>query len=256
MLPSPFVRLRINDYAPEDAISHHAHEKPSFSLVLRGHIEERIRGRHLEHGSGDFLFCPAHEPHAQQFGRMGAQEILIIPQPETLNHLSERGIDLSQAPFMPRHPVMQSLGRRLQHELHASDPFTGLTTDALMLEMLALFGRNFKKERTEHISPWIRTAREYLDDAPQHTWSLAELAALVGKHSVHLARSFRTAFGCTVGDYLRLRRAEQAATLLQKTRKPMTEIASQCGYGDAAEFSRSFKKAFGLTPSAFRHQAR
>jgi AraC family transcriptional regulator len=81
---------------------------------------------------------------------------------------------------------------------------------------------------------------------------LNHLAADVGRHPVHVARTFREVFGCTIGGYARRARAEKAAALLRSTRRPLIDIALECGYGNASQFSRSFRAVFGVTPSAYR----
>lgn len=47
----------------------------------------------------------------------------------------------------------------------------------------------------------------------------------------------------------RLKKAKKQLTL---TQKPIGEIAMECGFNDFAYFSRSFKKEFDMTPSAFQ----
>ncbi|MBY6196057.1 helix-turn-helix transcriptional regulator [Vibrio hangzhouensis] len=43
---------------------------------------------------------------------------------------------------------------------------------------------------------------------------------------------------------------------LRETDEPITRLANRFGYSDSAHFSRSFKRIFGLTPSAFRLSSR
>ena len=43
-----------------------------------------------------------------------------------------------------------------------------------------------------------------------------------------------------------------AKVLLTKTDKSITQVAAECGYDDFTYFSRQFKKATSLTPSAYR----
>jgi AraC-like DNA-binding protein len=58
----------------------------------------------------------------------------------------------------------------------------------------------------------------------------------------------------TVGGRIRLRRLAQCRVTLTNARRErsITEIALKWGFSDAAHFSRSFKGAFGISPSAFR----
>jgi AraC-like DNA-binding protein len=55
-------------------------------------------------------------------------------------------------------------------------------------------------------------------------------------------------------------RSERLARCMEDLRRPsggsVTEIAFRWGFSDAAHFSRLFKRAFGVTPSVVRHEAR
>ena len=49
-------------------------------------------------------------------------------------------------------------------------------------------------------------------------------------------------------------RSEHAAQLLKKGAMPVIEIAQNLGYDDYANFSRAFKKWFGISPAEYRRQ--
>lgn len=53
--------------------------------------------------------------------------------------------------------------------------------------------------------------------------------------------------------FTRLRMTE-AAKLLRRTEEPVSAIARQLGYEDPYYFSRTFKKAMGISPTAYRNQ--
>ena len=55
-----------------------------------------------------------------------------------------------------------------------------------------------------------------------------------------------------VSDYIRVCRLEKAKRMLEKTEKPVAQIAAEVGFEDANFFTRSFKKAVGMTPKDYR----
>jgi AraC family transcriptional regulator len=73
---------------------------------------------------------------------------------------------------------------------------------------------------------------------------------------VTLARTFRRTFGCTVGEYLRRLRIERAAEQLVSGDLPLAEIALAAGFADQSHFSNVFRRRTGVSPSAFRREAR
>src|SRR5262249_52461237 len=93
---------------------------------------------------------------------------------------------------------------------------------------------------------------EHFVDSP----SLSEVARAAEVHPVHLARTFRRHYRCTVGEYLRQLRVTFACRQLTQGSRPLVEIALAAGFSDQSQFSRTFKRAMGLTPAAFRAATR
>jgi len=48
-------------------------------------------------------------------------------------------------------------------------------------------------------------------------------------------------------------RLREAARRLQADDAPIKAIARQCGYRDPNYFAKAFRRAFGLSPTEFRH---
>jgi AraC family transcriptional regulator len=78
----------------------------------------------------------------------------------------------------------------------------------------------------------------------------------VGVHPVTLARAFRRAFGCTVGEYVRRLRIERAARQLADSDLSLAEIALGAGFSDQSHFSNLFRRHTGLSPFQFRRAIR
>jgi len=250
------LNLHVSRYAPDAALAPHQHDRSWLCLVMDGRYQERIRRREQEHRPGDLLYCPAHTTHAQRIGPQGSTKILWTPRQDSLDYLLDQGIALAHAPYLRRSSELLSLGARLWRELAIGDAFAPLAVEGLALELVAAFGRNLGGGGAQRPAGWLLQLRQRLDESTAVPVSLGHLAAEVGRHPVHVARSFREAFGCTIGTYTRRARANQAAALLRSTRRPLIEIALECGYGNASQFSRSFKAVFGLMPSAYRALSR
>jgi AraC family transcriptional regulator len=59
--------------------------------------------------------------------------------------------------------------------------------------------------------------------------------------------------GETLGAFIARVRLEHAATLLgARPRRPVTDIALECGFASPSSFSRAFREAYGMTPSDWR----
>lgn len=79
---------------------------------------------------------------------------------------------------------------------------------------------------------------------------LERLADVACFSSFHFHRIFKAMMGETVNDFVRRSRFERAAKLMRASPKArVLDIALACGFGSASDFSRGFKKAYGMAPS-------
>lgn len=85
-------------------------------------------------------------------------------------------------------------------------------------------------------------------DAPL---GLDELARVACFSSFHFHRVFKLMTGETVQQFVKRVRLERALYLLSHGKAPsLTEIALRCGFTSSSDFSRSFKRRYGVPPSA------
>lgn len=129
-----------------------------------------------------------------------------------------------------------------------------------LISMLVLLARNYddvamnvqerqiKRENREQIEQVMR----YMDLHLSDPLTLQQLAGNAAMSSSHFSQLFKALNGFTVWEYLVEKRIELAQTLLASTEEPVLEIALQCGFNNAANFNRAFKRATGITPREFR----
>jgi AraC family transcriptional regulator len=84
----------------------------------------------------------------------------------------------------------------------------------------------------------------------------AELASRFNTSRRSLLRRFKATTGTSPSRYLEEVQIENAKTLLAMSKLSMKQVAHQAGYSTASHFSARFRQLTGLTPSAFREQAR
>lgn len=94
---------------------------------------------------------------------------------------------------------------------------------------------------------------EAIDRRLDQPLDLASLAAVAHFSPYHFHRLFAAWTGETLGDYLRRRRVEQAASrLAAQPRLSVLQVALSVGFGSGEAFSRAFKARFGCAPSVWR----
>jgi AraC-like DNA-binding protein len=78
------------------------------------------------------------------------------------------------------------------------------------------------------------------------------MAAAAGLSKAHFSREFKSTFGESPHAYLLTRRLERAAALLRITDRSVSDICFSVGLRSVGSFTTSFKRMFGITPTAYR----
>jgi len=94
----------------------------------------------------------------------------------------------------------------------------------------------------------------FIDRHAGQAHTLKELAAHAGMSVPHYCAQFKKHFGMSPIDYSIHQRLQNACYLLSDPARSIGSIAEQTGYNDIYQFSRQFKKMFGLSPRNCRAQ--
>lgn len=97
-----------------------------------------------------------------------------------------------------------------------------------------------------------RRVRDYIDAHLSQPLTLGELAEVAALSEYHFSRMFRLSFGRAPHAWVAEQRLARARLLLRTTSLPLTQIAADCGYANAAHFSHRFRDAHGAAPNAYR----
>ncbi len=235
---------------PPEQIQTHTHETAHFVLVLAGQYVSTARYAPAIAESPFLVYNPPGTTHRDRFHRLGGRFLTISITPERLRNVSEH-IPLVGEAVVLRGNRARTLAQRLAAELRGWRPASGLVAEGLSLELMAeVTARATRLDGCP--PPWLRQARELLREQCALSASIAEIAATVQVHPVHLTRTFRRFFRCTPGEYLRACRLERAAALLVQTRKSLSEIAFESGFADQSHFSKAFARDFRMSPRHYR----
>lgn len=82
--------------------------------------------------------------------------------------------------------------------------------------------------------------------------SLAQLASEAAMSRYHFLRMFKAMVGMTPHQFLLRTRLQRAALMLRRSERPVTEIVYEAGFSDLSTFNRQFRRAIGVSPSAYR----
>jgi len=95
-------------------------------------------------------------------------------------------------------------------------------------------------------------AKDLADARYNEPLDVADLARAAGLSPAHFSREFRRTFGESPHVYLLTRRLERAAALLRSTDRSVADICFLVGMQSVGSFTTSFRRMFGMTPTAYR----
>ena len=138
--------------------------------------------------------------------------------------------------------------RRLVGGCIRFEPGDDLALEDQALAMVAVAGQR-GAARTAGTPDWLETARDMIADlACRQGLEVRGIAAAVGVHPVHLARTYRQCFGISPGDAIRRRRADIAMAGLARGLRPI-EAAQAAGYADQSHMTREHGRIYGVSPT-------
>lgn len=98
----------------------------------------------------------------------------------------------------------------------------------------------------------VETIQQWVAQHFRKPFDLNKLATDLHLSASYLSNLFKQCTGMTITEYITKKRLDEACLQLQTTTLPMDQVGKNSGFSNAAYFSRSFKKHFGLTPLQFR----
>lgn len=237
-------------YTAQSGRTPHTHGETHLIFFLEGVVQDFRKEQTLIRTPATLIVIPPDERHATHFSEQVRTFEMVLPSSWTervqkVTPLLERPVDFESGPPL-------QLATRLYREFQNRNTLTPLLLEGLMLELLAEMARNTSPLPETHRPSWLNHAQDYLHAYFTERLSLATIAEKVGVHPSHLVRAFRQHFRCTIGDYVRNLRIQQARQELAQSDTSIHEIALTLGYSDQSHFTTAFKRQTGISPAAFR----
>ena len=158
--------------------------------------------------------------------------------------------------FMPPHPdrlkqCFEDVRRVLRRKGEVDHSLLGAAAFRLLSEAADQLGP------PERLPAPLVSALHLIENRFNHAQlTRQEIAAAAGISTAALGKMFQTHLHTTVNHYVVDLRLEKAKQLLAKTRYPVAEIASVCGFSHACYFSRIFHRKTGLLPLTYRRNTK
>lgn len=165
-----------------------------------------------------------------------------------------------QPDFAPVLHEYQTLSRIFTEtaDFSASTPHQQLFIKASLLNILGNLssGQQFaaaKEPLNENIED-LKTVLTYIYDHYPEKICIRDLALLLNLNEQYFCRFFKKAIGQSPIAYINAYRIRKAAELLSSSSLSVTEVALECGFCNAGNFFREFRRQTGTTPLQYRYK--
>jgi AraC-like DNA-binding protein len=254
LAPAEWLRGTFSDFSYDP----HRHETTCLSLITRGAIRIRARGREVIARPGDVFTADPGEVHAgwPVDGTGWSLRSLYIDL-APLRALFADGASVAAGTLAG--PLVRDRElTRLLLDAHVHSEQGGPTLrreEAVLAFSRRLFQRYMRPVRiamTDGKEPAaVRLAKEFLDTHLDVRVSLGDIAAAARLPPFRLLRAFARAEGVSPHTYQRQARLRYATRLLREGRA-LTDVAGLAGFADQAHFTRLFRGSMGMPPGRYQ----
>lgn len=220
----------------------HSHDFAQLVIPLDGPLEIEVQGRGCRLAPG---FACIIAPGLRHDYAADPAHVFLVQEshwlPAALGDHPFVELDEAQRHYLAFLHRMVAEGR---HVAGMDQVWLGLLTE----------GRGMGPAVAPRIAPRIAKVQRHMEAHLADPLTNEELAAIACLGLSQFKHAFRQQVGTSVSHYLRMRRMALARTLLARTRLPVGEVASRCGYQNQGAFAERFLAETGLTPSLWRRQ--
>lgn len=117
---------------------------------------------------------------------------------------------------------------------------------------LAIIRSSFEQRATSAQYRWVEKAVEYCRSTFRQNRTIQDVASAIGISPSYLSTIFKQEKGVSFFEFMLNLRLDEAKRALSETDDTLDVVAQKSGFGNKRTLTRSFKKAVGQTPGAYR----
>jgi AraC-like DNA-binding protein len=211
------------------------------------------------------LYNPGAEYERGLADRRGDECVYVAIHPDAVEELEADGAAISDGRLTATHAPADRVAYLHQHLL--ARHLRGAAPDALLVEETTLKLVRSVLRHAARTAPrragtsgshyaLAESAKELLAGSLSEPLGLHEVAGRLGVSPFHLARVFRRETGFSLHRYRTQLRLRLALERLPESRGALTSLAFELGFASHSHFTDSFRREFGVAPSAVRDDGR
>ena len=228
-------------------IESHVHGADELVYFLSGNGTTAVNGQCYSYRPGQFAFYKMGNPHDEDDPE--PCDILWV-------HFScdLQGLILQEGVFDDSDGKLLALLLQLRRVSLEPQPHGDLLVECCLAQVLVTAAQKQQPREAAGDRPdWDAILNDI--DINGNLYEPTDFAALAAKYHYSYDRFrhlFAAHFGLSPYAFLTQRRLVHAKRLLKNSGSPITEIAFDCGFHSASQFTNIFKKYVGLTPKEYR----
>jgi len=130
-----------------------------------------------------------------------------------------------------------------------------LFVEAKIIKLLILIFEQFTEKNISEKTPQIPSIiKKFVDENYHKNIRVEEIGKIIGINQNKIRKEFKSQYHITVTDYISELRMLKAKKLIINREIMIKEIALECGYEYVQNFTRAFKKKFGMSPEKLRNE--
>lgn len=229
------------EQTPERIVKHYEIE-----LYVYGKGQSVIDGVVYEHQKGNLLFCtPGQKRYSRQC--FVCYHVHLHMDPQAAAFFSHMATVTKVTDFERYEQIYIEIIRLYESQNKDSQ----LMLQSKLYELLDMVYRDSKLDSV--IAPnTIKMAIEYMEKHFQKRILLKDIANHVNLSPTYFHKLFKSATHVTPQQYLMDLRLSNAKNMLLTKNNTIEEISEICGFSSISYFDYSFKKAYDISPMAFR----
>lgn len=262
----------------------HAHDYTQIWYVTKGQCEHYVEDRFYLMAAGDTFLIPPRAEHktvlcpgaAVISCELSLEDILpaetrqgqtdvksYLDMLSVMNFLEDSRSRQPRFRFRPEvMPAVDRLMKELLREFNEEQPCYQDMLRVKIQELLLLFIREFRVSPDYRITDasyeryhsLMREAIAYIDAHYAESLSLDDVSRISTLSKTYFCSLFKLMTQKTFVEYITERRVQGAMRMLETTDRSIQQVSEENGFHDPTHFSRTFKKAVGMSPRDYRKQ--
>jgi AraC family transcriptional regulator, transcriptional activator of pobA len=250
----------------------HRHTFYMIVYITKGSGAHVIDCQRYELRPGAMYFLRPHQVHLWEYESLPAGYALSVsedvlgaaPQRDGIPHDAELFNDLadvgqlwlSPEAALTIHPVIEEIEREYRAAASSYSSVMHSYLHVLLVRAHRVLQEQGPGHHPSPAPPLVRRFTDLVTRSGGRKQRVRDYSDVLGITPSHLAEAVREVTGRTPGQIIRDAQIAEARRLLRHTDKTIGEIAYGLGFRDSAYFGRFFKREAGVSPGAFRREAR